>query len=156
MMKFYTVPAATEASKRDGEASEKERYVAVWVPDGEETENKAKSTDAAVPFVRRVGVAEQNRSCMAALDDELLRHHCSTGVMVAGGEACGECVVQTVLGSGSGIPIIPEVQVSLCRLRRRFPRLPIEYPWEGGSSVTVADGRRHKISQQTGVLARKR
>lgn len=60
---------------------------------------------AEVPFVGSMGVAEQNDSCIGAFDVEPLKYHCSTGVVVADGEARG---VQTVLVGGSGISIIIE------------------------------------------------
>lgn len=105
----------------------------LWVPGIEEMERRAKSTDAEVPFVQPVIVAEQNGSCMDAVDIEPFNYHCSTGVMVGGGAARGRCVVQRVMDSGSGISIIGGA--SLCRLQHHFPELPTMYPYVGGPSM---------------------
>lgn len=78
----------------------------VWVPNGEEKEQQAESPATKVPFLYRVRATEQNGSCMGAVDVEPLKYHGSTGGMVAGGEALGKCVLQTVLDSGFGTSVI--------------------------------------------------
>lgn len=102
-------------------------YATVWVPDSEETEQQGGSHDAELPFMRRVRVAEQNSSCIGAVDVEPLNYQCCTGVMVAGGEGRGKCVLQTVRDSGSGISIKGEA--GLRRLQPHFPGLPTAYPY---------------------------
>lgn len=49
--------------------------------------------------MQRVSVTEQNGSCIDAVDFAPLKNHCSTGVMIAGGEARCKCVLQRVLDS---------------------------------------------------------
>lgn len=71
--------------------------------------------------------------------------------MVSGGKARSRCVLQTVLGIGSGISIIMEI--GLRELQHNFPGLPTVYPYEGGTLGTVTDDQRQKIPQQTGLLA---
>lgn len=71
-------------------------------------------------------------------------------ITVAGDEVNDTCVLQIVLDSGSGFFIIREA--GLRRLHCRFPGLPIVFPYEGGPSVAVADGREQMISPQAGVL----
>lgn len=92
VVKIGAAPATAEASKSDANASENGRYVAVWVPEDEETEQQAKSTNAYVPFVpfvRRVSVAEQNGSCMGAVDVEPSKYLCTISVIFPGGEELG-------------------------------------------------------------------
>lgn len=132
------------------EASENGCYVTVWVPEDEETERQAKSADAGVPVVRRVSVAEQNGSCVDAVDVEPLKYYYSMGVKVAGGKARGTCVLETVLDSGSGSSIIR--WTGLRRLQCQLAGLPTVHPYEGGPSMTGAGGRGYKISLYAGVL----
>lgn len=56
---------------------------------------------------------------MRAILSLSLKYHCSAGVIVPGGEARGNCVLQTIPDSESGILIIEEA--GLRRLRRHFP-----------------------------------
>lgn len=44
-----------------------------WVPDAEETEQQSRSTDAEIPLVQPVSVAEQNDNCMAKVEVEPLK-----------------------------------------------------------------------------------
>lgn len=97
-----------------------------------------------------MSVEEKTRSCISAVDIEPLNYHCSTGVMVGGGEARGKCVLHTVLNSGSGISIIGVAGPH--RLQHYFPGLPTVYPFVGGPSMTVAGGRGQTIPQHMGVL----
>lgn len=85
--------------------------------------------------MRRVSVAEKNGSCMDAVNVVLLKYRYSTGVMIAGGEACGNCVPQTVLDSGSDVLLIGETVAG-----GHFPGVPTVCPYERGPSVSIADG----------------
>lgn len=116
----------------------------VRVPNGEEMEQRAKSTKAEVSFVRRVSGAEQTGSFIGAVNAKPSKYQCSTSVIFVGGQARGKCVLQTVLSSGSDISIIEKT--GLHRLQRQFSGLSKLSPYEGGLSVTVTDGRGKNIS----------
>lgn len=142
-------PETTTAPKYDGDASKKGRcYVTVWSPDNEEMEQQPTAVNRLIPRCRSCdaeSVAEKNGSFMGVVDVEPLKYRCSTGFMVAGGEARSKGVLQTVLGNGPGISIIGKAGQH--RLQRRSPELPTVYPYEGEPSVTVVDGPGQNISQ---------
>lgn len=72
--------------------------------------------------MRRVSAAEQHGSSMGSFDVEPLKYHCSPGVMVAGSETSGKCVLQTIRNGGSGISMLGKA--GLRRLQRIFAGLP--------------------------------
>ena len=55
--------------------------------------------------------------------------HCSTGIIVPGGEDSEPYVVGTVLDSGAGILCVSEATV--CVLKKRFPGVAVLRPYDG-------------------------
>lgn len=90
--------------------------------------------------MRCVSVAEQNGSCTSVVEVEPLTYHCSTGVMVAVGEAHGKCACRWFW-----ITLVI-VEAGLRCLRRKFPRFSQGPSYEGRPPVTVAGGRRQKTA----------
>ena len=69
------------------------------------------------PFISRIEVDAVASVHEGQVDVETYRFHCSTGVMIPGGEDSEPYMVGTVLDSGAGISCVSEVTV--CALR--FP-----------------------------------
>lgn len=87
-------------------------------------------------FCCRVSAEELANRNRAAVNVESPKCHCSTGVMVAGGEHRGVFMIGAVLDSGRSVSTI-----GLRRLQQHFPEYRVAYPYGGMQRVQVADGR---------------
>ena len=81
------------------------------------------------------------------VDMEPHQFHCSTGIMVLGGEDSEPYMMNTVLDSGAGILCVsdkfnPSSVVTIYALQKRFPGVGVVHPYDGEQhQVALADGR---------------
>ena len=82
------------------------------------------------------------------VDVEPHQFHCSTGIMIPGGEDSEPYMVGTVLDSGAGISCVSEATVYA--LQKRYQGFDVVQPYDGEQyQVVLADGRAVPIERQT-------
>ena len=103
------------------------------------------------PFNGRIDVGTVAIVRDGQVDVEPHQFHCSTGMMVLGGDDSEPYMVGTVLDSGAGISCVSETTV--CALKKRFPGVDVLRPCDGDQHRVVrADGRAVSIERQTYTL----
>ena len=103
------------------------------------------------PFISRIGVDAVAIVREGQVDVEPHQFHCSTGIMVPGGENSEPYMVGTVHDSGAGISCISEATV--CALQKRFSGVDVVQPYDGEQHQEVlADGRAVQIERHTSSL----
>ena len=95
------------------------------------------------PFIRRIEVDAVASMREGQVDVEPHPFHCSTDIMVPGGENSKPYMVGTVLDSGAGISCVSEATV--CALQKRFPGVDV---------IQSYDGEQHQVVSWMGGLSR--
>ena len=81
------------------------------------------------PFISRIGVDAVASVREGQVDVEPHQFHCSTGIMIPGGEDSEPYMVGTVLDSEAGILCVSEATV--CALQKRFQGFDVVQPYDG-------------------------
>ena len=103
------------------------------------------------PFNCRIAVDRGTSVREGQVDVEPHQFHCSTGIMVPGGQDSEPYMVGTVLDSGAGVSFVSEATV--CALQKRFPGLDVVRSYDGEQhQVVLAYERTVPIERQTCTL----
>ena len=100
------------------------------------------------PFISRIEVDTAASVREGQVDVEPHKFHCSTGIMVSGGEDSEPYMVGTALDSGAGISCVSEA--TMCALQKWFVGVGVIQPYDGEQHrVVLADGWAVPVERQT-------